>query len=212
MRVKLLVTGKMGSGKSFGAAYLEREHGASRWSRTELMKRLAHAIVDHIGEPDELLDRLFPDAGERADVRRALLDYALRYEPEPRKPRRLYQDVAQICQEHDPLCFERELEERIRAYGDGDFLLIDDVRSRPAFDYFTERGYRSLRLEAPWEVRRRRIMERDGYLPSPYSLEHRSETELDQVDHDFTITNDGDDPTAYYVQLDELVRRLRAAE
>lgn len=211
MRTRLLITGKMGSGKSFAANYLEEEHGASRWSRTELMKRLAHAVADHIGSPDELLERIFPDPLQRAEVREDLLAYVCRYEPEPGKPRRLYQDITQICQNHDPLCFERELDSRIRAYGEGGFSLIDDVRSRAAFDYFTERGYHSLRIEASEETRLARMLSRDGSLPPKETLEHPSETELDDVEHEFTIRNETSDVADLYAALDRVLKEIRGA-
>lgn len=201
----------MGSGKSFAANYLEKEHHASRWSRTELMKRLAHAVADHIGSPDELLERIFPDPAQRAEVREELLSYVAHYEPEPGKPRRLYQDITQICQDHDPLCFERELDARIRACGEGEFSLIDDVRSKAAFDYFTERGYRSLRIEAPEEVRLARMLRRDGSLPPKETLEHPSETELDGVPHEFVIHNESSDVEDLYRALDEVLAEIRGA-
>ena len=91
----MLLTGSMGSGKSFISAYLTREHGAVRWSRTELMKRLAHAMVDHLGDADAILAQLFDAEDDCAQVRQELLAYANAYVPEPGKPRRLYQDITQ---------------------------------------------------------------------------------------------------------------------
>lgn len=203
---RLLITGKMGSGKGFAAAYFVEHYGAQSWSRTEMMKLLAHAIVDRVGDPDEVLTRIFPDPEQREDVRRELLAYAETYVPEPGKPRRMYQDVTEICQNHDPLCFEVELDARIQeaaasASGESRFSLIDDVRSLAAFEYFTSIGYRSLRIEADEEVRRERMLARDGYLPSEETFEHLSETELDDVPHDFVVVNNGEDLDAFYAEL-----------
>ena len=207
--VRMLLTGFMGSGKGFVSARLTSEYGAVGWSRTELMKRLAHAVVDHLGDADAILAKLFEAEDDRAEVRGELLDYAGRYIPEPGKPRRLYQDVTQICQDHDPLCFERELAARIDLVGVCEFSLIDDVRSLEAFEFFAARGYVTVRVDADEQVRYRRMLARDGYLPSAETFNHASETVLSEVPHDHYLDNTADDPTELYRQIDELVTLLR---
>lgn len=204
----------MGAGKTWAASYLEREHGAVCWSRTEMMKRLAHSLADHIDSPDQVLERLFSDESAREEVREELLDYISGYQPEPSvKPRRLYQDVAEICQAHDPICFETELEKRIRSSlsdevkRDG-FWVIDDVRKEAGFEFFASRGYRPLRIEASERVRKQRIFDRDRYLPSPDVFTHPSETELDRALCEFTISNDSD-LTEFAAELDKLVSEIR---
>lgn len=209
--VRLLVTGKMGSGKSFAADYLVTRHGAQRWSRTELMKRLAHAIVDHSVPPDPILETIFPEPNEREEVRSELLQYAATYMPEPGKPRRLYQDITEICQEYDPLCFERELMDRIQSAPEQGFCLIDDVRKLSAFEFFTTGGFHTLRINAPEDLRLERILQRDGYLPSEDTFAHASEVELDSVEHEFEIENSFDDLEGFYGALDDLVFTLRKA-
>lgn len=208
--IRLLITGKMGSGKSYAADYLVDEHGAMRWSRTELMKRLSHSIADHIGDPDEILERIFPNEEERSAVRDDL--FAYHYQIEDGKPRRLYQDITEICQEHNPLCFEQELETRIRAVGSCDFSLIDDVRKLSAFEFFVDRGYATLRIDASEKVRRERMLSRDGYLPTEETFAHVSEVDLDGIEHDFTIRNDSQDLISFYSQLDRIVAQLRSSD
>ena len=209
-KIRLLITGGMGSGKGYSATYLEQNYSAVCWSRTETMKRLAHAVVDHVGSPDEILIRIFSDPNERDEVRSELLAYGETYTPEPGKPRRLYQDVTEICQQHDPLCFERELDERIRALGEVEFSLIDDVRKKAALEYFVERGYRTLRIEATEEVRKARMLERDGYLPDDETFKHPSEVELAAVEHEFTIHNNDDDAAPFLKELDRVISQLQA--
>jgi dephospho-CoA kinase len=206
-----MITGKMGAGKGFAAARFTHRYGATRWTRSELMKRLAHSFVDRTDLPDEILLRIFPDRQDRDQVREALLDYADNYQPEPGKPRLLYQQVTAICQDFQPLCFEEELEARI-ASTESDFNLIDDVRSLPAFEYFSDLGYRSLRIEASAEARTQRILARDGYLPATASLQHPSESALDQVDHHFVVVNNGDDLNSFYHQLDNVYQELANAD
>lgn len=200
---KLLITGKMGAGKGFAAARISNRYAATRWTRTELMKRLAHGLVDMSDDPDVILKRLFPDNDQRDEVVDDLLIYTNSYQPELGKPRRLYQDITQICQEHDPLCFEVELADRI-AKTKSEFSLIDDVRSKAAFNYFADLGYQSLRIDATEEIRKQRMLTRDGYLPSEDSYKHSSETELDDIEHDFSIENNDEDLDIFYKNIDKI--------
>jgi len=208
-RVRMLLTGEMGSGKGVASDYYAREYGAVTWSRTELMKRLAHAVADHLGDIDEILAKLFSDSEERRDILAELIAYAKSYVPEPGKPRRLYQDITQICQDYDPYCFERELAERIDGAGDHDFTLVDDVRSPEAFRFFADRGYVTVRIYADENVRRERMLERDGYLPDEETFHHPSETALRDVPHDYVIDHSVDDYDAYYRDLDALIAKVR---
>jgi dephospho-CoA kinase len=210
--MKLLITGMMGSGKGFTAQYLADNHSAVRWSRTELMKRLAHAVVDRVGDPDQLLKRIFDDPYLREEVGEKLFEYGESYLPEPGKPRRLYQDITEICQDYDPLCFEIELEKRIQQVGNVDFSLIDDVRSLAAFEYFTEAGYSSLRVEAKEEIRKQRMLERDGYLPPEDTFTHSSEIELNNIPHDFVLDNNKQDLSEFYNNLERIYQQLLLKE
>lgn len=205
--MKLMITGKMGSGKGFAAQRLTHRHGASRWTRTELMKRLAHAIVDQTDNPDIILDRLFDDPELRSEVLTSLFEYGNSYDRESGKPRRLYQDITDICQRFDPLCFEIELDQRI-ATTDSEFILIDDVRSLPAFEYFTSQGYKSLRINATDQVRKSRMLERDGYLPPEGAFQHPSETALDNTPHNYRVDNNGENLIEFYAQLDRVYEEV----
>jgi dephospho-CoA kinase len=201
----MLLTGPMGSGKGFVALYMHSVYGATRWTRTELMKRLAHAVKDSIGDPDAILNALFKNAAQRDEVRDELLEYVLHYEPEFGKARRLYQDITQICQDHDPLCFERELADRIKLVGDVPFSLVDDVRSRESFEFFKGDGFVTVRVQAPEALRRARMHARDGFLPDEATFRHISETALDDVEHDYVIVNDSDDVRKLYSDVDALM-------
>lgn len=197
---KLFLTGKMGSGKDAATDWFEDNYDVKRWTRTDLMKRLAHSLTDHIDSPDKFLIRLFSDEEERDSLREELIAYSLHYIPEEGKQRRLYQDITEICQKYDPYCFERELDARINLV-DSNFSLIDDVRKLSAFEYFTDRGYKSLCVEATEEVRRARMLKRDGLLPSEETFQHSSETELDNVKHDFVVENNTDNPEDLYEKI-----------
>lgn len=207
---RLMITGKMGSGKSSASAYLEERYGATRWTRSESMKMLAHALADQVGDPEALLVGLLPERAGRDEVRARLLAYIAGYEPEVGKPRRLYQDVAQIVIDTDPFAFERELHERmsLAERGGTRFSLVDDVRSAEAFEFFAARGYASLRIDASEAVRRARMLARDGALPGEQAFAHSSEVALDAHPHDHVIANDGDNAAALTAALDAVMATL----
>jgi hypothetical protein len=117
-----------------------------------------------------------------------------------------------MCQDHDPLCFERELEARIRAIGNCPFSLIDDVRKLSAFEFFAERGYSTLRIDAPELLRRSRMLERDGYLPSEDTFIHSSEIDLDGIHHDFSILNESKDILSFYEQIDAVLLAIASPQ
>lgn len=212
-QIKLVITGRMGAGKSTAARHF-KEAGATVWARTQLMKRLAHAVgPDQIGDPEAILARLFDDEKQRAQVGRELLRYIATYQPEPgRRPLRLYQQVTAICQQRDPLVFERELWARItdaeKAGGPSSFILIDDVRSPDALVFFAKRGFRSLRIEASEYHRHRRLAAKEGLVPAVDVLNHPSETLMDEVAHDFTVVNNGT-ICEFTAALDQVLAHLR---
>jgi predicted kinase len=210
--LRLMVCGKMGSGKSMAADYLVEAHHARRWSRSTRMKQLANAVA--FGEPiDSMLEAVLPSADVRAVVIDQLRGYGDEYEPEPGKPRRLYQDVAEIVMMHDPLAFERELVARINAAAtEGDFILIDDVRSRPAFDWYVSQQFWSIRIAASEDVRKQRMLARDGFVPAVETFEHLSETELDDVEVDFDVANEDAGREVIFTDLDEIVLLLRGGK
>ena len=211
--LRLLICGKMGSGKSTAADYLVDHHGAVRWSRSTAMKRLAHALVDQSEPVDPLLRELLRDPNMCASATAALIRYAASYEPEPGKPRRLYQDVAQIVMERDPLAFERDITRRIDQIDEptsDQMILVDDVRSIASFEWFRAHDFTSLRITASREQREARMRDRDGYLPDEETFAHRSELELDQERVDHEIENDSDDPSDLFRSVDVVVEELRA--
>ena len=69
-----------------------------------------------------------------------------------------------------------------------------------------------MRIDASETVRRERMMSRDGYLPSEETFAHISETDLDGIDHDFSIRNDSQDLIGFYGDLDRIVLQLRSED
>lgn len=201
MTLRLMTIGRLRVGKTTAARHYE-QRGALRWHRAELMKRLAHKLIDSNGDVDEILERLFPtDEDTRDEIRHELLVYAASFSyADGPKQHQLYQDVAQIVMEHDSLAFERELLSRmeqaersrkaVKGVEPAKMILLDDVRSLEAFEFWKSHGFKSLRIVASNDVRNKRIEQLDGALP-PEVLHHPSEHALSDVQCDATIKNNG---------------------
>lgn len=211
--IKLMIIGKMGTGKSTVVDYLVEQHQAMRFTRSNLMKRVCYSLVDGIGSLDDYLDRLYPeDTDIQDELREKLFQYIANYEPEPGKPRRLFQEVTDIVMEANPLVYDLELSHRINQMKPliaQPFYLIDDVRSLEAYNFYHEQGYKTLRVQAALDIRRLRMLRRDGHLPSPETFNHPSEIELDQVKHDFLLENNDNNTENIYASIDKLIKNLR---
>ncbi len=213
--MKLMLVGRIGTGCTEGAQHLADRWGAICFQRTRLMHAICHALVDGAGDLDFLLQRLFPDDENTvAKLRSQLLKYVLEYVPDERRQRQLYQQVVQIVQKHDPLAFETELEARLELAGQqvsGDkILVIDELYTLPAFEYFVARGFIPIKFVSPKSLARKRIEERDGFLPTEGTFDHETESDIDLMPCDVTINNDGT-ITQLRTKIDQALLTLGAA-
>lgn len=207
----LLIMGKSHTGKTTASNFLTQEYGATAWTTAERIKQIAHALLGQTGNLGELLATVLADEGDLAEATYQLLRYAENYEPEPGKPRRLYQDVGQIIRDLSPrtrFCWEEELYSRIMA-SNARFIVVDG-RAKETHHFFCgQLGFASLRLEAPLEVRKQRMLARDGHAADPATFHHQSETDVDELAFDYVINNASDDHEALYAQLRSLMDELR---
>jgi hypothetical protein len=212
LKVKIVIMGKMASGKTFASGHLVNDWGGSSWTVAERIKQIAHALVDQNGDLGALLQLVVEDDDLVDLATRELLKFAERYEPEPGdKPRRLYQEVGQILRDLDPrtqFCWEEDLERRIQAYPSN--LTVVDIRAKESFRFFVgERGYASMLIVAPEDVRMRRMISRDSHaVTDPQMLGHVSETDVDELDFEFVVHNPEDDPSKLFSELDRIVMLL----
>lgn len=89
----------------------------------------------------------------------------------------------------DPSIFVRAA---LRPYINGDGFILDALRFREDAVLARGLGCRIVRIVAPPELRHVRLRERgQSFDPATDGL-HRSETELDAIEVDHEITNDGD--------------------
>lgn len=196
MRLKLIVLGQIGVGKSTAIQYLVDSRDAVCFHRARKMHELSHAVIDGTGDIDEILTQLFGDEQEQIDaVRHELLAYAATFEYEQARIRQLYQDVVDIVQAHEQLVFDHELQQRVeRAEEHLDasrIMAMDDMYTRPAFEHFTARGWRSIRLVCSSQIAMKRLKARDGTIPVEAVLVHPTEQDLDSLPVDRVIVNNG---------------------
>lgn len=192
----VMVFGGIGTGKTELAQHLADRHGAIVFQRTRLMRSICHALVDGAEDLDELLRSLFPDDEQAvADLRADLVYFVRSYVPDASRQRQLYQHVVDIVQQCDPLAFEVELLGRIelarQRAGAERMIVIEDIYTMPAYEFFAARGFVPVRVTAPLSLARRRVMARDGFLPVEGTFDHDTELDLDQMVPAATIVNDG---------------------
>lgn len=127
-----------------------------------------YAFGDGIGE---IVAKYFPDALEHG------------------KPRQHYQHIGQSLRELDPDVWIKYLYKQI---GDtSDNIVVTDARQPNEYKSLKKNGFIIVKLEADEETRIQRILD-SGDTFSIEQLEHPTEKNVDSVDADFTICNNGD--------------------
>lgn len=214
VHARLVIMGKMGAGKTFASNYLVDRHGAKAWTIAERIKQVSHALTGEFGDLGELLRVVLLDEQQQQMATRELLRFAEDYQREPGKPRQLYQEVGEILRDLDPstrLCWEEDLQRRIESHPSG--FTVVDIRSQASYGFFVgQHQYRSLRIDASRELRERRLLARDKFaVADPAVFQHSSETDVDQLEFDFVIENQGDDPRELQQALDAVVQQLSSS-
>jgi dephospho-CoA kinase len=214
--MNLMLYGSIGTGKSEASNYLADRYGAIVFQRTRLMRSICHALVDGADDLDELLRSLFPEDEQAvADLRSDLVYFVRAYVPDASRQRQLYQHVVDIVQQRDPVAFEVELMGRIdlarQRAGADRMIVVEDIYTLPAYEFFAARGFRGARITAPASLARKRVLARDGFLPVEGTFDHETERDLEQMPFAMSLANDG---TIDHLrrQLDTLVQVAGAAD
>jgi len=114
----------------------------------------------------EIVYDLFPDAGP--------------------KPRKLFQDVGMFFRGIDKDVWVKYLCRKVEKEPGN--VVVADVRFKNELEELRKLGFISVRVEAAEEIRKRRLLERDGEI-NKERLNHVSETDLDDVVCDYLIVN-----------------------
>jgi dephospho-CoA kinase len=104
------------------------------------------------------------------------------------KPRHVLQHIGMSMREIDPDVWIKYLDEMILKHGE--VAVIDDVRLSNEYNHYINKGYISIRVLCDDDVRIERMRQRDGDVDLA-ALQHQTETELDDVECDYTIDNNG---------------------
>lgn len=88
----------------------------------------------------------------------------------------------------DPSIF---LQAALRGTAPEDSVCVDSLRFTTDYSFARDRGFKIIRVTASEETRTRRLAIRGQVFNLDVDGRHRSETELDTVEADYTICNDG---------------------
>jgi hypothetical protein len=183
LSLKIAITGKMRSGKSEAASYLKEMYGFTVVGLGDGIKRIC--------------SELFPD-----QVRNG-------------KNRELYQAVGQTLRHVDEDVWVNHTLGEI-SYVEplgmaAPHFVVPDLRQPNEYHRLLGEGFVIVRVNATDDVRRERIA-RAGDVFHPEDFYHETEQFVDTFDVDFEIDNNDEWLVALWIQLDEVVEKIRGGE
>lgn len=104
------------------------------------------------------------------------------------KPRHVLQHIGMSMRDIDADVWIRWLDKQILAHGK--LAVIEDCRILNEYDHYAAKGYISIRVTCDDDTRIERMRQRDGTVDMD-ALQHRTETELDDIVCDYTVDNGG---------------------
>ena len=176
--LRIGLTGKMRSGKSTIADYLYLHHEF-------------HWPLSFGSELKRYAHEIFPDV------------------PKDPKPRELYQFM-NVMRDFDPDVWIKHLAKRVQFAEDSrktTGIVVTDARQQNEIDWLRAHGFVIVRVVAPEQDRLKRI-EESGESVTSTTLAHVTEQDLESLDVDYRIVNDGT-LDELETKVDELVARLK---
>lgn len=201
---RILLVGKLRSGKSLIARYLERKYNFREVAFGDELKRSA--------------DRLF-ETTEVAEYKREPIYRGGEGVPfiDPyeivgyRKPRRLYQSFGQLMRQMDENIWIRHAEETMKAFENlrtTEGIVIPDGRQPNEIDWARRNGFVIIRVNANEDIRLARA-ESEGDAFSLEDLRHDTEQHIDDYAVDYEVWNDGDDRAELERKIDEIMEEVK---
>jgi len=194
--LRIALTGRMRSGKSFIADYIQYKYGFDRVSFAAGLKRVSDDLFAHLYEPI-YEDCPFSDDGK----------HRVGY----RKPRAILQAVGQKMREIDEDVWIKQAEQTMRVYENlrsTKGVVIDDLRQPNEYEWTRANGFIIIRVEASEDLRLKRA-EQAGDSFSEEDLAHDTEQHAEGFSVDYTIVNDGDLDDLKR-QVDEIMSEIKA--
>lgn len=161
---KILLVGKLRSGKSTIAKYLVQRHGFVEYAFGGELKRFANEIF--------AISPVMRGNG---------------------KPRAIYQRFGELCREIDPLIWVRYVDAKITAEmatPAARGIVVSDGRQPHEVKWARDKGFMIVRVTAPETVRIKRA-KRLGDRFNAEDLAHDTEQHVDRFEVDYEILNDG---------------------
>lgn len=177
--MKVIIIGKMASGKSSIANYLDEKHGFTVISLAEVIKEMEKQLEWKDTTDLQIVERFFNylDPMKKAMMVK-ILEEARKIPREKGKPRLRLQHIGTESRKrlYDAIWIEQASK---RAEGIEN-VVIEDVRFVNEFLYFKRLGYKTILLSVNEDVQRDRIIQLYGKL-DPKALTHPSETGVDEI-------------------------------
>jgi dephospho-CoA kinase len=195
----MIIVGKMASGKSTLAKFF-CNHGYKEYAFADNLKAIVNLVGYNMQGSIEMLYELAPYKNVSMLV--PLLEHTQAIQDSPHNRLRL-QYFGQAVRDIYPNYWIDSLRQKIEKETPP-YYVISDCRYKNEFDAFRETNL-TLFLNVPDEVRKKRIVDRDGFYDIK-SFNHPSETELEGLKYlcDIVIPQD------YYTELrDEIIKGIK---
>lgn len=210
------VSGKKGSGKDTFTAAL-----AERIGKPYIMHAFAYELKSQAQSIFDLLVELYEgDLTDKQIVNRIIKKYGMEGIPNVERNlqklmRGIYDDLerqitpnsykrspgvwrglqilgTEIRREQDTdYWVKKTVSHIIKKLAEGTSVYVSDVRFLNELRSMEILGAPTIRMNVTPEVQRKRLIGRDGSAPTKEALDHPSETELDNVEFDYVIDNNG---------------------
>lgn len=124
------------------------------------------------------------------------------------KPRHHYQLIGQTFRQLDPDVWINALDTDLFFRSTkNDNVVITDVRQQNEVEYLKSKGFVILKIETDEPIRLQRIAN-EGDRFDPKTLQHETETAVDNLPYDYLIKNNGT-PVSFLYKIEGLVERLQ---
>ena len=195
--LRIVLTGKLRSGKSEAANQLWYKHGFKELAFGDQLKRVADELFDGT-EVEEYASELI----YRGDTDIPFLsdDDIVGY----RKPRRRYQDFGQAMRQLDPNVWIRQVERSMSVWENMRYvkgIVVSDARQPNEIEWARNNVFTIIRVTADDETRLQRAQEAGDNFTME-DLGHETEQHIDSFSVDYDVINDG--------TVDELRRKIDA--
>jgi dephospho-CoA kinase len=182
-RPDIIISGKMGTGKTTAAKYLESNYGYKIYSFADKLRELAYDLFEPYIKEDTKPRELLQDLGD---------------------------SIREICYRcyGEREVWVKYLQKRINDEQDSEIgvpYVIDDCRYKNELHAFMwDMGWKSLRINVDMDIRKRRYVSRYGKTFSYEQNSFISEVDLDNEKFNFVINNN-DGLLDLYKKLDAIV-------